>query len=765
MKKYFYSGVLIVTIGVGVALMYSIWGAVAPRSAQQFLDSGKQFFEQRKYPEATVEFLNALQKDISHREARFLLARTYLAQNDLDAAMRQLRSLLEYYPDDIEANLQLGNIYLQGGNRDPQFFRAAKELAEKVLAKEPKNILGMVLLGNSLAGLRNFTSSIEQFEQALQLDPQNAATLVSLGTAQAFQKNYAEAEQTFLKARAIDPKSLSALISLAGYYTATGKVQEAENMYKEALAAYPDNRQVYLPAMIFYLNTGRLEPAIQVLKDAQAKGPTDPGPSLLLVSVYRANKRPADARTLLDELKAKFPENDEVALTRAEVLFATDRVAARKEVDAMLKKEPSNVPAQVLMGEFQFFEKQYDEAAATLGPASIINGRYPQAHLILGQISVYKGQTDKALEHFQKALEINSAYNPARLALAEVLLRTGRIADAGVEAQKALATDPKSVAGRLVRASVNAMQGKLAEAEQEFTALQKELPDDASVQLRTGMYYQLRGRNAEAEKNLLRALQLQPDSDDVLRQVVQYFDSQKATNRAIDIINTTVPDSKKRALHYEMAGVIYARASRLPEAEAAFKKALQMEPDRVESHANLANVYIGLTRYDDALKQIDELLKQVPNNANAYSMKGVIYQTKEDLASAKDNYERALKVDPNSFVAANNLAYILAEQGKDLEVALGYAQTARRLGPDQPASADTLGWIQYKMGRHVSARDQLQFAVSKQPENPTFQYHLGMVYKETKQIPQARAALQKAIGSKENFKEKSLAEAALKEIR
>ena len=96
---------------------------------------------------------------------------------------------------------------------------------------------------------------------------------------------------------------------------------------------------------------------------------------------------------------------------------------------------------------------------------------------------------------------------------------------------------------------------------------------------------------------------------------------------------------------------------------------------------------------------------------------------------------------------------------------MGYAQTARRLNPDQPAAADTLGWLQYKLGRHVLARDQLQFASSKDPNNPTYQYHLGMIYKETKQIPLARAALQRAISSKEDFKDRSLAEAALKELR
>ena len=74
------------------------------------------------------------------------------------------------------------------------------------------------------------------------------------------------------------------------------------------------------------------------------------------------------------------------------------------------------------------------------------------------------------------------------------------------------------------------------------------------------------------------------------------------------------------------------------------------------------------------------------------------------------------------------------------------------------------GWTQYKLGRYVLARDQLQFAVSKEPDNAAIQYHLGMVYKETKQLAEAQTAFKKAINSPQDAKEKTLAQAALKEI-
>jgi Tfp pilus assembly protein PilF len=110
----------------------------------------------------------------------------------------------------------------------------------------------------------------------------------------------------------------------------------------------------------------------------------------------------------------------------------------------------------------------------------------------------------------------------------------------------------------------------------------------------------------------------------------------------------------------------------------------------------LASQYIQTKRFDDGLKQLDELLKRNPSNAGAMAVKGMIFETQGKVEEAKQIYTQALGADPNNEVAANNLAFILAEQGKDLNTALSWAQMARRKQPENPNAADTLGWVYYK---------------------------------------------------------------------
>ena len=164
------------------------------------------------------------------------------------------------------------------------------------------------------------------------------------------------------------------------------------------------------------------------------------------------------------------------------------------------------------------------------------------------------------------------------------------------------------------------------------------------------------------------------------------------------------------------------------------------------------------------LKKLDEMVQKNPSNPSAFAVRGSIYESQGNIEEAKKSYAQALQIDPNSEVAANNLAYLVAENGGDLQSALGWAQAARKKQPQNPGIADTLGWIYYKLGNHVLARDQLQYAVSIEPGNGVFQYHLGMIYKANKQLSDAERAFRKAINIPKEFKEKNLAQAALKEI-
>ena len=120
-----------------------------------------------------------------------------------------------------------------------------------------------------------------------------------------------------------------------------------------------------------------------------------------------------------------------------------------------------------------------------------------------------------------------------------------------------------------------------------------------------------------------------------------------------------------------------------------------------------------------------------PKNAPLSTLVGNLYLGAGDLSAAKRYYERTLELNPNFGVAAANLAWILVQQGEDLDRALSLAQTAKQSLGDAVTVADTLGWIMFKKALYVGAEPLLEEAVQRAPETAQYHYHLAAVLAET----------------------------------
>ena len=83
-------------------------------------------------------------------------------------------------------------------------------------------------------------------------------------------------------------------------------------------------------------------------------------------------------------------------------------------------------------------------------------------------------------------------------------------------------------------------------------------------------------------------------------------------------------------------------------------------------------------------------------------MVGVLLEAKGDIEGARDRFERVLQIDPEAAVAANNLAWIYAQHGGNLDVAMHLAQTAQKRMPEVAEVGDTLGFIYYKKNLAVA---------------------------------------------------------------
>jgi len=103
-----------------------------------------------------------------------------------------------------------------------------------------------------------------------------------------------------------------------------------------------------------------------------------------------------------------------------------------------------------------------------------------------------------------------------------------------------------------------------------------------------------------------------------------------------------------------------------------------------------------------------------------------------------------LKLDPENVQALNNLAYIKAEEGLDLDQALGLVQRAILHAPNDPNISDTLGLIYIRKKLTTQAVVLLQGLVTRVPDNAAYRLHLAMALYDKGEKMQAKKELEAA---------------------
>jgi Flp pilus assembly protein TadD len=148
---------------------------------------------------------------------------------------------------------------------------------------------------------------------------------------------------------------------------------------------------------------------------------------------------------------------------------------------------------------------------------------------------------------------------------------------------------------------------------------------------------------------------------------------------------------------------------------------------------------------DKALQKYEEATKKRPNDAGLWTIYGLLNEQLGKTDAARAAYEKALELQPNSGTAANNLAWIYAQEGKDMDRALDLARRAKIALPEAPMVSDTLAWIYYKRQLYDSALPLMQEAVKLAPENAKYRYHLAAILRGQGKIEQAKAEMGRAL--------------------
>jgi len=195
--------------------------------------------------------------------------------------------------------------------------------------------------------------------------------------------------------------------------------------------------------------------------------------------------------------------------------------------------------------------------------------------------------------------------------------------------------------------------------------------------------------------------------------------------------------------------ILLNQAGKPDEAIETVRGVLKVDPNNPELNSLLGNLLTQVGRHDEAIAFYKGLLEKFPNNDEigrlAHSGLSIVYTGLGDFAKGEAELEILFVRDPNDAGVNNDLGYLYADQGKNLEKAESMIRKAVAEEPDNSAYLDSLGWVLFKRGKYEEAKEPLErAATTPRGEDATIQDHLGDVYFQLRDHSRARAAWERA---------------------
>jgi len=384
----------------------------------------------------------------------------------------------------------------------------------------------------------------------------------------------------------------------------------------------------------------------------------------------------------------------------------------------------------------------------------------------------------------------------AIIALAGVEAATGAAPkEVTATLERAVAANPASVTAKVALANYQIRSGDATGALAVLQGAAATSPNDTQILELLALAQQRAGENNQAIETYRKLATLQPKAPAPLVKLAALQFAAKDYGATLQTLQKALAlNPGARDVRIEIANV-QAVAGKSDEALAA-ARAIQKElPQDAAGFAVEGNVYFVQKNWDRAAAAYREAMKRKPSpalvarlhtvlenqgkkaDANALAAKWAQENPKDvvvpyylaDRALGERNYKEAtrlykqiLPAQPDNAVLLNNLAWAAAEL-KDPD-AIGYAEKAYALAPQNASVLDTYGWLLLQKGEAKRAAELLTTAVNREPKNPEMRLHLAKALMAATDKAAARKEIQTLFTLEASDEQRAEAQELLKKI-
>ena len=744
---------------IAILLLAAGCGSNPEEQKQRLLELGNKYFERGQFDEASIIYRKAIQVDRRFAEAYYRLGLTLLELRRWDAAGSVLRRAFELDPSNLDAFRKLAELHVlalthgTGGNRE-ETLRSLMELQRQAEERNPQAMEVLLIKGQILAFQGELEEALALFRRAHQEAPDDPAVSLALAAATFRQGAVQEAEKIARDYLGRHPEAEQFYDFLYLLYAAQGDRDRGEAVLKEKCSAVPENPRNWLALAVHYHAVGKLDDYNRILEKVAGDSQAFPGAKQLVGDLCLLY---GEVERALTYYRAGLAEEQDEGIRRryryriVQALLAAGRSdAALEEAEAVLAEDPDDGTALGLRGLARLQKGSEGDREEALADLRTAIASVPEDYMLrfhYGRALLAAGDLVNAEAQFREAVRINPQYLPARYALIDLHIRNGEFSLAEAACREILKSRPFEPEARLRLVQAHIGRREFEKAREELARL----ADAPGMRLQTTVLAAqmdlLEGKWRSAQRGFQSVLAADPGNLQALEGLTELLARRGRLPDARPLIEKAL-EAEPDNIALMMAGARLAmRLEQLDRAESYLRRILERQPGNGEAHVLLARIAARRGDREAVRRELQAAVKATPPVAQAFSMYGSVLAEETRYEEARPYLERSLELDPENPLALNNLAFVLAELGTDLDRALTLAQKATSLLPDNPDLTDTLALVYIRRRLNDNAITLLRELTAKYPERAAFRYHLGLAYHQNGDREQARREFKAALAA------------------
>lgn len=711
-----------------------------PGSAAAHWGLARSYESLGQFNEVLDELRKTVELDDNNLEAKARLGNYFLLlQPPMISETEKLRDeILAANPNFIEGHILTASIMAAQGKPDADVVAQVN----KAIALDPKRMESYISLERMFTTRDNAPEAEAALQRGLSANPTSILGHTEYGRFLTYASRDADAEAEFNKALAIDPASVDAHEAIAEFYVTSKQFPKAEAEYKNLVSIQENSPESRLELADFYSNSGRKDEAIAVLEAIIADSPEYVRARYKVGELYLDRKDLGKTYEQLDALLKINDDDVEALLLRSRARLQENQPQdAVKDLEEILKRQPSHRDALYLIAQARLSLGQVDMANAFIADIERFHPTFLKVGLLKIQSANAAGDSQAALRLSNELIDKTGTTAPNADNSPETIrdlrlkgitsrglayLELGKLNEAKSDLLDVLRVMPKSPSAMVNVAKVAEAQKDLAGAEDLYSkamALDSENFDaisgsvnisirlgqtekaharltsliernDGKVELAAGLHY-LNATVFTAEKNTASAESELQTAINLDREYLPAYSAYAAllagAGRGDEAIAQykLIIEKRPSAQAYTMLGILEDARGGSGEAEADYRRALEIAPDDPIAANNLAWLIVEHSgNLDEALQLATNAVSRNQSVPGYYDTLGYVYLKKGLAAPAVEQLKKAVAMEEANALKSGStpnpgyrvrLSMALARSGdkaaarREVETSLKYA--------------------------------------------------------------------------------------------